>query len=1562
MRAPRLSIEALEHRTLLSGLGPAVTPALTVTLQALHPTEGVPLNNAILATFTEGNSLDKASSYSAGIQWGDTRLGGLPQKAMIQTDPHHPGVFVVVGSHTYSEEATNLKVAITITDLAHGLTVPKTESVDVKDGNLAVTAIAPIFFEGVEKKNPLVARFTDDNPDARASDFTATVVVDQQTFTGQVQADPTNPGKFDVTYAGGTFNEEQGPFNLTVTVTDVGGAVNSSVVPISVLDAAPVVTLAPPRPTEGHALRSVKVATFTVQDPNEVGFDFHATIYWGDGATDIFPYTSVVEDAPGHFSVYGSHTYGDEASNLKFGVTVTDFVGSASGTGNALINVADAPIASLKLAPLRCTENMMLNNVVVATFNTGTARLSPNNFTATIDWGDSPHVPPGGATPPVANNAVIQVNRDGTYGVVGSHTYGGEQGPLTFKVTVHDEGGKSASITAPIRIVDAPLSLASSQDGPGVFPHDAVEGVPTGQIEVARFIDADPRATTASYQATIHWGDGQISTGTDVTFATNDDGTVSVRGQHTYAEEARHLPFSVEVRDNDGARLITPATFAWSGRGGAAVILPVEVDVADAPITMTINPHFPSLTEGKTLTDFPVATFTDPDPNASLADYHADIDWGDGAVRAAGIVQNPDGSFSVIGGHKYYEAAPNLTIQVSLQDGLLGLGGGTFSADGVIHVQEAALAMTSIDVPHAEEGVPFDQEVATFTDASPTSTASDFTAEIQWGDGTTTTSTNITSVNNAEGFEGHTYKVDAQHTYEQEVKAGLFRVKIIDGLTATGGVNSDALGSPNLRVSDVPLTEGTTLAGVFYPKPTAKVSYTDILAAYTDPVGDTDQQATIDWGDGATSAGTITPISFGNFGFSGDLGGGAGQSSSNPSTRLAVFGTHTYATPGSKSYSVTVTDPSSAKLLVLTGTLDVQADLSGMSTYVNQSLANLQSYLDNQVFDNPLPLIGRQLQGAQVGQIIDGFRQNLADQLSSVSFDPDSIQHAIVAALGNQGGLGLLVGGVTVADHSTDATLPPGGLSFDFHLHQNPSINVGQVGFDLGLPGLPFTSGDTSGITVNVGYDLGMKITAVPSGAQTAFSFALDNCSVTVGANITGVKLSLDLGLLTGSISQDPLNKSSFSATYSVNFGTDPLGNPTASTTISGGADINLLLDLTFGAKPVTFDLSSGFHLGWTFDSNAADFPLGTLQDVSFNNIQLHVGTFLANFLAPVIDDVKKVTEPLVPLANLITDPLPVLSDVANAVGRRPPSLESLGLGDGGELANLAGFIEYMHTVSVGSGDIDLDLGSFSVTDPRATGPNQAQSAAIVANPTPYASDQAHHLSYSPVTPSQVRPADVTNPAPADNLVQTLSNNGIGIFATLEGYGFAFPILDAPIDNISQLFLGNPVKLFTYTINKSFPALQLDYVIPIFPVPLITAEFTGSVDFEAHATLGYDTSGITSGNPLNGFFIQDCRFSVTADASAKVNASFLVAQAQGGANLSVNFTLNLVNGATGQSELRFDDLGSIAIQPAYSFSGSVYLEGDLGTSPFDICAIKLTFGSLVLENGHLHSNGPSLGC
>jgi glycosyltransferase involved in cell wall biosynthesis len=179
------------------------------------------------------------------------------------------------------------------------------------------------------------------------------------------------------------------------------------------------------------------------------------------------------------------------------------------------------------------------------------------------------------------------------------------------------------------------------------------------------------------------------------------------------------------------------------------------------------------------------------------------------------------------------------------------------------------MVLTSIVEGTATTGV-----VATFSDADPTDVASNFTAVINWGDGTTEVGT-VASSNGlfAVSVPGSTHVYVDEGTAQPVVT--ITRTADNDQIAPTGTVT--------VTEGDVLTPSGTTISvpqGQTFNGTVATFTDTNINNVASDFV------ATIDWGDGTTTSGVVTDE--------------AGQ--------IGVSGTHTYVTSGTDTATVTLTE------------------------------------------------------------------------------------------------------------------------------------------------------------------------------------------------------------------------------------------------------------------------------------------------------------------------------------------------------------------------------------------------------------------------------------------------------------------------------------------------------------------------------------------------------------------------------------------------------------------------------------------------------------------------------
>ena len=209
------------------------------------------------------------------------------------------------------------------------------------------------------------------------------------------------------------------------------------------------------------------------------------------------------------------------------------------------------------------------------------------------------------------------------------------------------------------------------------------------------------------------------------------------------------------------------------------------------------------------------------------------------------MAANGAGGFTVTGMHAYGEEG-SFSVSVTINDAT-----SSATASSTATIADAALSATGMSVA-ATEGAPFTGTVATFTDADPNGIAGDYVATINWGDGITSTGSVV--ANSSGGF-----MVTGSHTYAEE---GSYTVSVTisdAGKSATAGA-SVAVADANLQAHGLALP------------PTRFTGFSGVVATFTDadPNGmPSDYIATINWGDGSSSTGTVAANSSGGFSVSG---------------------------------------------------------------------------------------------------------------------------------------------------------------------------------------------------------------------------------------------------------------------------------------------------------------------------------------------------------------------------------------------------------------------------------------------------------------------------------------------------------------------------------------------------------------------------------------------------------------------------------------------------------------------------------------------------------------------
>ncbi len=475
-----------------------------------------------------------------------------------------------------------------------------------------------------------------------------------------------------------------------------------------------------------------------------------AVITWGDGRPTSAGTVSY-DAGSGLYTVSGTHTYAEEGT-YPISIAVSDD-GGARATISGTATVADAALTGSSAAVAGGTEGATNSSVLsAATFTDANPGNHTNDFIATIAWGD------GG---PTSAGTVSYDSGSGTYTVTGSHTYA-EEGSYAISISVADQGGSMTTISGTATVADAALT-----DTTPTKTYSVTADRSTGSQVLATFTDGNPLASASDYTPTVNWGGAVIGTASvsvESVPQTPPASTWQVVGSAIYAAQGSY-PISVAVHDAGGN------TFTSSGK--------VEFDAGAALLTDTTPQKTYSAIEGSSTKTQVLATFSDANATAQPTSFMATVAW------AGTLVGTPTVSVKLVSktktlskwevtGSAIYADVGTYSATVFVQD----TAGNVLLSSGKTQFKVAGAALhdvTKAKTYKTVEGTSTGTEVlATFTDADPYASASEFTPTVNWVEGVKGTPTvSVVPVSSTKTLS--TWDVEGSAVYAQ---AGTFAVKV----------------------------------------------------------------------------------------------------------------------------------------------------------------------------------------------------------------------------------------------------------------------------------------------------------------------------------------------------------------------------------------------------------------------------------------------------------------------------------------------------------------------------------------------------------------------------------------------------------------------------------------------------------------------------------------------------------------------------------------------------------------------------------------------------------------
>ncbi len=394
--------------------------------------------------------------------------------------------------------------------------------------------------------------------------------------------------------------------------------------------------------------------------------------------------------------------------------------------------------------------------------------------TPTINWGDG--------TSPSAG----KVNAN-TGQLTGTHTYV-DEGTYHASFTYTNSDGFPETRPFDVKVQDAPLTAVTG------VPVSATAGVAV-KVKVATFTHASPAGATSDYTVSITWGDGTASTAGTVGAAAG--GGFEVTGSHTYAAAGKYTT-SVTINDVGGAKATATSSANVVGPPIVSNEKALSVTETTAKVGFTINPNGAA------------TTYT--------IEYGPTTSYGQKTTPVEiGATSGPQSLTQTLTGLE-----PGKTYHFRVLATNLAAPKGVGGADQSFTTESnAPLGVTGKSVS-GTAGVKLSATVATFTDADPSGVASDYTASINWGDGSSSTAGTVSAAAGG-GFEvkgSHTYAAAGQDTITVTIDD-------MGGAKATATSSADIVGPPAVsNVNVLSVTETTAKVGFTIDPDGADTTYT----------------------------------------------------------------------------------------------------------------------------------------------------------------------------------------------------------------------------------------------------------------------------------------------------------------------------------------------------------------------------------------------------------------------------------------------------------------------------------------------------------------------------------------------------------------------------------------------------------------------------------------------------------------------------------------------------------------------------------------------------------------
>jgi Ca2+-binding RTX toxin-like protein/outer membrane protein OmpA-like peptidoglycan-associated protein len=545
-----------------------------------------------------------------------------------------------------------------------------------------------------------------------------------------------------------------------------------------------------------------------------------------------------------------------------------------------------------------------------------------------------------------------------------------------------------------------------------------------------------------------------------------------------------------------------------------------------------------------------------------------------------------------------------------------------------------------------------------------------------------------------------------------------------------------------------------------------------------------------------------------------------------------------------------------------------------------------------------------------------------------------------------------------VFDTNIQTETDPSKVFFDWDIHLSGTLaDAGAgIGFDLGIPGLGFETEGEIHLDVDWALDFGFGI-----NMDDGFFFDIgDSSELELNARVTtpGLAITGRLGFLQieatenveadeGAGAESERGNTGLTVQFAVDINNrqDPLdtrlgfaelGRIGVDASIAGQAlaDLQMALKLNSDLVPnpgnfpsVVADFAFDWSLGTVDDPDTVadefagvelsaldgSFLKNGLNFIGFDDIGLDLGKYFSDVIGPIVEKVQEVTEPIKPFLDFLTEPIPVISDLAGPTSLldiaamsgfvNPGIIKAIEIVD--QVVDIVSDLESAGGTTILYVDSLLPGGALTIYEAPQTGLLAATAAGIPGFDPSKPVNLANLHAFVDTLPDELGVVGDALGAAADAFSKAVVKMRPG-GAVHEG--FSLPIIENP-SQIFGLLLGQPADLITFTMAP----LELEAEFSAFFSILGPLGVSINAEFDAQFgpfTFGYDTLGITRfaqsdfRNPgllFDGLFIGDLdaqgtdipelQFDAGLWAAAELNLAIARGGVGGGLFAEIDFNL-----------------------------------------------------------------------